>query len=245
MGSSNATGVSDGFGLIVGIVLLVVLFMLVYWVFLIVGVLAAIIAGAWYLCTEKGPDTPAAHFRAWLAPRYHYPFIGLGSIAASFAGVFAVGEILAGRNQLLGVLILAGILLRALSMAWFPWPRSRPRGLRAYPLVAVTGPISSALGMLSVWELSGGGRPLPQSQAGQAGMALTAVLLATGVALLATAVGRVGREARSSAAGRRVGIVELLSPEAVELGKARALPGYPAGYSGYSRAHLATARKSF
>lgn len=243
MGSSNATGVSDGFGLIVGIVLLVVLFILVYWVFLIVGVLAAIIAGAWYLCTEKGPDTPAAHFRAWLAPRYHYPFIGLGSIAASFAGAFAVGEILAGRNQLLGVLILAGVLIRAISMAWFPWPRSQPRGLRAHPLVAVTGPISSALGMLSVWELSGGGRPLPQSQAGQLGVALTAVLMSVGVALLATVIGRVGREARASAAGRRVGMVELLSPEAVELGKARALPQYPAGDGWHDSARLAPARK--
>lgn len=227
MGSSNATGVSDGYGVIVGIILALTVGLFLYWAVLGMGLLVAVAAGTWYFCTEKGPDTSVARLRAWLAARYHYPFIGLGSVVASVAGVFAVGEILQGKDALLGWLIIAGILVRALSMAWFPWPRSQPRGLKAYPWVIATGPISSALGILSVWELSGGGRVLPSSHAGQAGVALTATLTSLGLALLATAVGRAGREARSRKAVHRISMVELLSPEAVELGKAMALDRWP------------------
>lgn len=227
MGGSNATGVSDGYGVTIGIILALALGLFLYWAVLGVGLLVTVVAGTWYLCTEKGPDTLIARLRAWLAPRYHYPFVGLGSVIASVVGVFAVGEILQGKDPLLGGLILAGVLVRALSMAWFPWPRSQPRGLKAYPWVIATGPISSALGILSVWELSGGGQVLPPSQAGQMAVALTATLASLGLALLATAVGRAGREATSRKAVRRISTVELLSPDAVELGKAMALARWP------------------
>ena len=227
MGSSNVP--KSGGGIVMGVILVLTLALLFYWVLLIVGGLAAIIAGGWYLWREKGPGTPAAHFRAWLAPRYHYPFIGLGSIAASFAGAFAVGEILAGRDLMLGMLILTLILIRTLSMAWFPWPRAQPRGLGAYPLVAVTGPISSALGILSVWTLTGAGHGLPQDQPGRVAMSLTIVLAATALALLATVVGRVGREVRVGAAGARISMEDLLSPEACEAGRERALIHDPIG----------------
>jgi len=229
MGSSNTRG--TGGGLVMGIILLLTLALLFYGVLLIVGVLAALIAGGWYLWREKSPGTPAAHFRAWLAPRYHYPFIGLGSIVASVGGAFAVGELLAGRDQLLATLILTLVLIRALSMAWFPWPRRHPHGLSAYPLVAVTGPVSSGLGILSVWMLNGAGHGLPHEQAGRVAMSLTVVLAALALALLATAVGRVGREVRVGAAESRISMVDLLSPEACEAGRQRALSRNPLGAS--------------
>ena len=225
MGSSNAPG--SGFSIVIGVILALTLALLFYWFLLIVGVLAALIAGGWYLWRAKSPGTPAAHFRAWLAPRYHYPFIGLGSIVASIVGAFAVGEITAGRDQVLATLILTLVLIRSLSMAWFPWPRSNPRGLSAYPLVAVTGPISSGLGILSVWMLNGAGHSVPQDSAGRLALSLTVVLAATALALLATAVGRVGREVRVGAAESRIRMVDLLSPEACEAGRERALSRNP------------------
>jgi hypothetical protein len=229
VGSSNAPG--SGGGIVIGVILALTLALLFYWVLLIIGVGAALIAGGWYLWREKSPGTPAAHFRAWLAPRYHYPFVGLGSIVASVGGAFAIGELMAGRDQLLATLILTVVLFRALSMAWFPWPRRHPRGLSAYPLVAVTGPISSGLGILSVWMLNGAGHSLPQDSAGRVALSLTVVLAATALALLATAVGRVGREVRVGAAESRISMVDLLSPEACEAGRQRALSRNPLGAS--------------
>lgn len=156
--------------------------------------------------------------------------MGVGSIAASLAGALAVHEIVSGVDPALSALVLAEVFLRSVSMAWFPWPRTQPTGLRVYPLIAVTGPLASALGMLAVWVVVLGGQML--SAGGHYWLALSSVPLAILIVLLATFAGRLGRTLIPHSAPNRVDIHDLLTPEPIDRGRELALSRNPLPGSG-------------
>ena len=214
MTGSNSRG---GAGLLLGLLLLAVaLLALAWWAFCALSVLGSLIWWVRSVWEDDAPGELGDRLRRWLAPRWHYPFVGGGSVVASLAGALAVHEIVSGVDPALWVLILAGVFLRSISMAWFPWPRTQPAGLRVHPLVALTGPLASALGMIAVWVLVLGGQML--SAGGHYWLALSSVPLAVLIVLLATFTGRVGRTLVPSSARNRADIYDLLTPEAIDRG---------------------------
>jgi hypothetical protein len=142
---------------------------------------------------DDQPGEIGYHLKRWLVPRWHYPFVGDGSVIASVAGADAMHEIVKGANPAIPILVLAIVLVRSVSMAWLPWPRTRPAGLQVYPWVAVTGPLSSALGMAAVWVLVIGGQITGPVHSHQYWVALSCAPFAILIVLMATAVGRAGR----------------------------------------------------
>ena len=140
---------------------------------------------------------------------------------ASMAGAVAVHEIVRGADPALPLLVLVLILARSLSMAWFPHPRAQLVGLRVFPWVAVTGPLSTALGMLAVWVLVLGGQTVGHPHGHW--LAMTSVPGAIAITLLATGIGRLGRTLAPSSGRFRLDILALLTPEAVAIGRDLAL----------------------
>jgi hypothetical protein len=114
-------------------------------------------------------------------------------------------------------------------MAWFTAMQSPQSGLRVYPLVAITGPLSSGLAMLAVWVLVLGGQNIHDPH--DHWLAMTSVPFAIAIVLVATGIGRLGRTLVPVSARSRVGIDALLTPEAVDVGRERAMSINP--YSTY------------
>ena len=219
---AEATELSDGDGaahlswlLVLATVALVVL-LVAWWVFVAVAIVGAVLSWLWKRW-RYGPGEPGYAWKRRLAPLWHYPFIGVGSLAASLGGAAAVHEIVRGANSGLPSLVLLCVLARSLSMAWFPWPRAPLVGLRVFPLVAITGPLSSLLGMLAVWVLVLGGQMLGQPH--NRWLAMTLVPVAISVTLFATLIGRLGRTLVLGSRRSRLGIDKLPSPDAIERGK--------------------------
>ncbi|HVC23816.1 MAG TPA: hypothetical protein VNH82_10395 [Candidatus Dormibacteraeota bacterium] len=216
----------SGAGLLLGLLLVAVALLALAWrAFCALSLLGSL---SWWVRSVWEDDAPGElgdRLRRWLAPRWHYPFVGGGSIVASLAGALAVHEIVSGVDPGLSALVLTGVFLRSISMAWFPWPRTQPAGLRVYPLVALTGPLASALGMIAVWVLVLGGQMLNAGEAHW--LALSSVPLAILIVLLATFTGRVGRTLVPSSARSRVLIDDLLTPEAIYRGRERTLACNP------------------
>ena len=208
----------------IGLFLAVVLVAFALWAFAIAIAVVAIVPWAWATWNERDPGQPGGHLRAWLAPRYHYPFVGPGSIVASVAGAGAVFDF--HLAPALSMFILVAILARSISMAWFPWPRSVPAGLSVYPLVALTGPLSSGLGILAVLVLSWGSYHLDSGVA-QHWLALDSAPIAIAMALVATLVGRIGRTVTRGITQSRLASHEVLSVSSVERAKAQALRESP------------------
>ncbi|MDA8330000.1 MAG: hypothetical protein M0027_02080 [Candidatus Dormibacteraeota bacterium] len=219
-------GIGEGFAfliLVAGVVAILVL--VAWWVFCIVSIFGALLGWVWGMW--KG-DEPGEAERAWrrpCAPLWHYPFIGAGSVIASMAGAVAMHEIVRGADPALPLLVLVCVLARSLSMAWFPRPRARLVGLRVFPWVAVTGPLSSALGMLAVWVLVLGGQTMGHAR--DHWLAMTSVPGAIAISLVATGIGRLGRTLVPRSASFRLDILALLAPEAVAIGQDLALWGNP------------------
>ena len=224
MSEPRATGTGGAFGLLIGLFLAVVLVAFAVWAFAVVMALVAILPWAWATWNERDPGQLGGHLRAWLAPRYHYPFVGPGSIVASVAGAGAILDF--HLAPALSMLILVAIFARSISMAWFPWPRSAPAGLSVYPLVAVTGPVSSGLGILAVLVLIWGGYHLDAGSARQ-WVALDSVPIAVALVLLATLVGRIGRTVTCGISQNRLASHQLLSLPGVERAKAQAMRESP------------------
>lgn len=231
MSARNATGGGEGFAIIIGLLVAFVLLALTFWIVGLVIAIASILPWVRAVWNERSPGQTGHHLRDWLAPHYHYPFVGIGSVLASVAGAVAVLALVSGSELVLPLLILVLVLARSLSMAFFPWPRSEPRGLGVYPLVAITGPVATALGVLAVLLLIHGGQMLNRTHP-PTWSALSMGPLAIAVILVATMVGRVGRLITPSSVGRRRNASDVLTPEAVELGTARAMGTSPVlGYA--------------
>lgn len=213
--------------MVVGLVLVAVGVMaLAWWAFCAISRLGALIWWARGVWADDAPGELGDRLRRWLAPRWHYPFVGAGSIVASVLGALAVQEIVSGADPAAPpALVLVCVFLRSVWMAWFPWPRTQPAGLRVYPLVVVTGPLASALGMLAVWVLVLGGQML--SSGGHRWLALSSVPLAVLIVLLATLIGRIGRTLIPCSAPNRLEIYDLLTTEAIDRGKELALSCSP------------------
>jgi len=215
-------GVGEGFAFLILIVVVVVVLLLVaWWVVGIVFISAALLGWVWRMWNGDGLGETGRAWRRRFAPLWHYPFIGVGSVAASIAGAVAVHEIIRGVDPALPVLVLFGVLTRSLSMAWFPRPRAQLVGLRVFPWVAVAGPLSSAFGMLAVWVLVMGGQAM--GQAHNHWLAMTSVPVAIAITLVSTGIGRVGRTLVPGSARCRVNTLALLTPEAVAVGADLAL----------------------
>lgn len=205
--------------LVAGVVAVIVL--VAWWVFAIVCISGALLGWLWGMWKGDGPGEVERAWRRRCAPLWHYPFVGAGSVVASLAGAVAVHEIVRGFDPALPILVLVFVLIRSLSMAWFPQPRARLAGLRVFPWVAVTGPLSSALGMLAVWVLVLGGQTV--GHAHDHWLAMTSVPGAIAITLVATGIGRLGRTLVPSSASFRADILALLAPEAVAIGRDLAL----------------------
>ncbi|MHB8332044.1 MAG: hypothetical protein ACYDEA_07600 [Candidatus Dormibacteria bacterium] len=223
-------GRGDGIGeefafliLVAGIVAVIVL--VAWWLVAIVCITGALLGWLWGMWKGDGPGEAERAWRRRCAPIWHYPFIGVGSVIASLAGAVAVHEIVRGADPALPLLVLVFVLARSISMAWFPRPRAQLVGLRVFPWVAVTGPLSSALGMTAVWVLVLGGQTM--GHAHDHWLAMTSVPGAITITLLATGVGRLGRTLVPSSARFRLHILALLAPEAVAIGRDLALWGNP------------------
>ncbi len=186
-------GGGDWSVLLVIVMCAAVLVIVVFWLIAILTITGSIL---WWLVDIWHDDQPGEigyHLKRWLVPRWHYPFVGVGSVIASVAGADAMHEIVKGANPAIPILILAIVLARSVSMAWWPWPRTRPVGLHVYPWVAVTGPLASALGMAAVWVLVIGGQITGPVHSHQYWVALSCAPFAILIVLIATAVGRAGR----------------------------------------------------
>ncbi len=219
-------GRGDGFGegfasliLVAGVVAILVL--VAWWVFAIVCISGALLGWLWGMWKADGPGEAERAWRRRFASLWHYPFIGVGSVIVSMAGATAVHEIVRGADSALPLLVLVCVLARSLSMAWFPRPRAQFVGLRGFPWVAVTGPLSSVLGMLAVWVLVLGGQTM--GHAHDHWLAMTSVPGAIAITLLATGIGRLGRTLVPRSARFRLDILALLPPEAVAIGRDLAL----------------------
>ncbi|MHB1501975.1 MAG: hypothetical protein ACYCYK_12580 [Candidatus Dormibacteria bacterium] len=170
-----------------------ILVAVVFWLIAILTIAGSIL---WWLKDIWHDDQPGEigyHLKRWLAPRWHYPFVGVGSVIASVAGADAMHEIVKGANPAPPILVLIIVLVRSVSMAWFPWPRTIPAGLHVYPWIAVTGPLASALGMAAVWVLVIGGQITGPPHSHQYWLSLSCASFAILIILMATAVGRAGR----------------------------------------------------
>jgi hypothetical protein len=223
MSSSNSRG---GGLFLVGLVLVAVgLLALAWWAFCAISLLGSLVWWVRAIWKDDAPGELGDRLRRWLAPRWHLTLRGSGLDVASVAGALAVHEIVSAADPAAPALVLTGVFLRSVSMAWFPWPRTQPAGLRVYPLVVVTGPLASALGMLAVWVLVLGGQML--SSGGHRWLALSSVPLAVLIVLLATLIGRIGRTLIPCSAPNRLEIYDLLTTEAIDRGKELALSCSP------------------
>ncbi len=220
MGGGDGVGEEFAFLILVaGVVVILVL--VAWWVFAIVCLSGASMRWLWGLWKGDGPGHAGLAWRRRFAPLWHYPFIGVGSVIASMAGAVAVHEIVRGADPALPLLVLVFVLARSFSMAWFPRHRTQFVGLRVFPWVAVTGPLSTALGMLAVWVMVLGGQTV--GHANYHWLAMTSVPGAIGITLLATWIGRLGRTLVPSSGRFRLDILALLTPEAVAIGRDLAL----------------------
>ena len=220
MGGGDGVGEEFAFLILVaGVVVILVL--VAWWVFAIVCISGALMGWLWGMWKGDGPGHAGRTWRRRFASLWHYPFIGVGSVIASMAGAVAVHEIVRGADPALPLLVLVLILARSLSMAWFPHPRTQLVGLRVFPWVAVTGPLSTALGMLAVWVMVLGGQTV--GHAHDHWLAMTSVPGAIAITLLATVIGRLGRTLVPSSGRFRLDTLGLLAPEAVAIGRDLAL----------------------
>lgn len=224
MGRGDGIGEEFAF-LIVMAGVVVILVLVAWWVFAIVCVSGALMRWLWGLWKGDGPGHAGRAWRRRFAPLWHYPLIGVGSVIASMAGAVAVHEIVRGADLALPLLVLVFVLARSFSMAWFPHPRAQLVGLRVFPWVSVTGPLSTALGMLAVWVMVLGGQTV--GLAHDRWLAMTSVPGAIAITLLATGIGRLGRTLVPSSGRFRLDILPLLTPEAVAIGRDLALRRNP------------------
>ncbi|HUY10011.1 MAG TPA: hypothetical protein VMW80_11320 [Candidatus Dormibacteraeota bacterium] len=214
--------------LMVATVALVVL-LAVWWVFAGVVLVGAVLSWLWRRRND-GPGESGQARKRRLAPLWHYPFVGTGSVGASLVGATAIHEIIRGVGPALPSLGVLLVLARSLSMAWFPAEPAEHSGFRVYPLVVITGPLSSGLGMMAVWVLVLGGQTIHHPD--DHWLAMTSVPPAITIVQAATGIGRLGRTLVPASAPFRVSIEALLTPEAVDLCRERALwrklqSGYP------------------
>ncbi|MHB1526948.1 MAG: hypothetical protein ACYCZN_11835 [Candidatus Dormibacteria bacterium] len=191
MGGRN--GSSDWAYLLMVVGVAAILLIAAWWIFAILTIAGSILWWGRNVLREDQPGEVGYALKRWLAPRWHYPFVGVGSVLASVFGSDAVHELVRGGNLALSVLILTVVLARSISMAWWPWPGTHPTGLQVYPWVAVTGPLSSAIGMAGVWIMVIGGQVMPPVHNHQYWVAMSAGPVAVLIIILSAAIGRVGR----------------------------------------------------
>jgi len=209
MGGRN--GSSDWAYLLMVIGAAIVVLIAVYWLFLVLSIAGSIVWGIWALWRADQPGEIGYELKRRLAPYWHYPFVGVGSVIACVFGADAMHEIVRGADPALPIVILIIVLARSVSMAWWPWPRTRPVGLRVYPWVAVTGPLSSALGMVAVWVMVIGGQTMEPLHSHAYWVAMSAGPLAILIIFLAAIVGRAGRILVPSSAPNRTDLDSVLT----------------------------------
>ncbi len=189
----------------------IIVLIAVYWLFLILSIAGSVVWGIWALWHDDEPGGIGYGLKRRLAPYLHYPFVGVGSVIATVFGADAVHEIVKGSNTALSIVILIIVLARSVSMAWFPWPRTRPAGLRVYPWVTITGPLGSGLGMVAVWVMVIGGQTTGPVHNHAYWLAMSAAPAAVLIMILSGAVGRAGRILVPSSAPNRIDIGSVLT----------------------------------
>ncbi|MHB8332167.1 MAG: hypothetical protein ACYDEA_08220 [Candidatus Dormibacteria bacterium] len=212
-----------------------ILLIAIWWVVAIITIAGSILWWVWNVLRDDQPGEFGYALKRWLAPRWHYPFIGVGSALASVFGADAIHELVRGSNTALSIVILIIVVARSISMAWFPWPRTHPSGLRVYPWVALTGPLSSAIGMAGVWIMVIGGQTTGPVHNHAYWVAMSAAPAAILIMILSAAVGRIGRIWVPSSAPNRTDIDKLLALAAP--GEEMALRQTPSPAPGH-RTHL-------
>jgi len=209
MGGRN--GSSDWAYLLMVIGAAIVVLIAVYWLFLVLSIAGSIVWGIWALWRADQPGEIGYELKRRLAPYWHYPFVGVGSVIACVFGADAVHEMVKGSNIALSIVILIIVLARSVSMAWFPRPRTHPSGLRVYPWVAITGPLSSGLGMVAVWVMVIGGQSTGPVHNHAYWVAMSFAPAAILIVILSAAVGRLGRIWVPTSAPNRTDIAAVLA----------------------------------